>query len=55
MLNTVAVNIWLTKEFKSTKDSIDSRNSPAEGSVDADFATNPFYPAPIMARPDHQC
>jgi hypothetical protein len=27
--------------------------SPAKGSVDADFATSPFYPALIMARLDH--
>jgi hypothetical protein len=49
MSNTVAVNIWLTREFKSTKDGIDSRESPAEGSVDADFATSSFYPVLIMA------
>jgi hypothetical protein len=55
MSNTIVVNMWLTREFKSTKDGIDSRKSPAEGSVDADFATSPFYPAPIMARPDHSC
>ena len=55
MSNTVAVNIWLTREFKSTKDGIDSRESPAEGSVDADFVTNPFYRALIMARLDHTC
>jgi hypothetical protein len=42
MSNTVVVNIWLTREFKSTKDGIDSRESPAEGSVDADFATSLF-------------
>ena len=32
MSNTIAVNMWLTREFKSTKDGIDSRESPAEGS-----------------------
>jgi hypothetical protein len=32
MSNTVAVNMWLTREFKSTNDGIDSRESPAEGS-----------------------
>jgi hypothetical protein len=32
MSNTVAVNMWLTREFKSTKDGIDSRESPVEGS-----------------------
>jgi hypothetical protein len=55
MSNIVAINMWLTREFKSTKDGIDSRESPAEGSIDADFATSPFYPAQIMARPDHSC
>jgi hypothetical protein len=50
MSSTVAVNMWLTREFKSTKDGIDSIESPAEGSADAAFATNPFYPALIMAR-----
>jgi hypothetical protein len=49
MSNTVAVNMWLTREFKSTKDGIDSRESPAKGSVDADFATSPFYSALFMA------
>jgi hypothetical protein len=53
MSNTVAVNMWLTREFKSTKDGIDSRKSSAEGSVDADFATSPFYPALVMDRHDH--
>ena len=53
MSNTVVDNIWLTREFKSTKDGIDSRESPAEGSVDADFATSPFYPALVMDRHDH--
>jgi hypothetical protein len=55
MSNTVAVNIWITREFKSTKDDIDSRESPAEGSIDTDFTTSPFYPALIMARLDHTC
>jgi hypothetical protein len=55
MSNTVAVNMWLTREFKSTKDGIDSRKSPAEGSVDADFATSLFYPALFMARLNHTC
>ena len=53
MSNTVAVNMWLTREFKSTKDGIDSRESPAEGSVDTDFTVSPFYPALGMARHDH--
>jgi hypothetical protein len=55
MSNTVAVNMWLTREFKSTKDGIDSRESPAEGPTDADFATIPFYRALGMARLDHIC
>jgi hypothetical protein len=42
MLNTIAVNMWLTREFKSTKEGIDSRESPVEGSREADFATSPF-------------
>jgi hypothetical protein len=42
MSNIVAVNIWLTREFKSTKGDINLRKSPAEGSIDADFATSPF-------------
>jgi hypothetical protein len=53
MSNTVVVNMWLTREFKSTKDGIDSRKSPAEGSIDADFATSPFYPALVMDQHDH--
>ena len=55
MSNIVAVNMWLTREFKSTKGDIDSRKSPVEGSVDADFATSPFYLALIMTRLDHTC
>jgi hypothetical protein len=55
MSNTIAVNIWLTREFKSTKDGIDSRESPVKGSVDTDFTTSPLYPTLIMARPDHSC
>jgi hypothetical protein len=43
----------LAREFKSTKGDIDSRKSPAEGSVDADFATSPFYLALVMDRHDH--
>jgi hypothetical protein len=42
MSNTVAVNIWLTRELKFTKDGIDSRESLAEGYVDVIFATNLF-------------
>jgi hypothetical protein len=55
MSNTVAVNMWLTREFKSTKDGIDSRESPAEGSVDMDFTTCPLYPALVTARLDRTC
>jgi hypothetical protein len=33
MSNTVAVNMWLTREFKSTKDGIDLRESPADGDL----------------------
>jgi hypothetical protein len=55
MSNIVAVNMWLTREFKSTKDGIDSRESPAKGSMDTDFTTSPFYPVLIMARLDHTC
>jgi hypothetical protein len=54
-LNIVVVNMWLTREFKSTKDGIDSRESPAEGSIDTDFTTSPFYPTLVMARLDHIC
>jgi hypothetical protein len=43
----------LAKESKSTKGDIDSGKSAAEGSVDADFATSPFYPALVMDRHDH--
>jgi hypothetical protein len=53
MSNTVAVNMGLTREFKSTKDGIDSRESPAEGYVDTDFTTSPLCPALVTARHDH--
>jgi hypothetical protein len=33
----------LAKESKSMKGDINSRKSSADGSVDAAFATNPFY------------
>jgi hypothetical protein len=55
MSNTVAVNMWLTREFKSTKDGIDSRESLVEGSMDTDFTINPFYRALIMDRLDRTC
>jgi hypothetical protein len=37
MLNTIAINMWLTREFKSTKGDINSREALAEGSIDIDF------------------
>jgi hypothetical protein len=49
MSNNITVDPWLARKSKSLKGDIDSRTSPAEGSVDTDFATNPFYPALIMA------
>ena len=55
MSNIVAVNIWLTREFKSTKDGIDSRESLVEGSMDTDFTISPFYRALIMDRLDRTC
>jgi hypothetical protein len=45
----------LARESKFMKGDIDSRKSPAEGSVDADFVTNPFYRALIMDRLNHMC
>jgi hypothetical protein len=45
----------LAKESKSTKGDIDSGKSPAEGSINADFATSPFYPALVMDQYDHTC
>ena len=55
MSNIVAVNMGLTREFKSTKDGIDSRESLAEESVDTDFTTSPLYPTLVTARLDHTC
>jgi hypothetical protein len=43
----------LARESKSMKGDIDSRKLPAEGYVDVDFATSPFYPALVMDRHDH--
>ena len=43
----------LARESKPTKGDIDSRKSPAEGSIDADFATSPFYLALVMDQYDH--
>jgi hypothetical protein len=45
----------LARESKSLKGDIDSRKSPAEGSVNADFVSNPLYQALGMARLDHTC
>jgi hypothetical protein len=53
MSNNITVDPWLSRKSKSLKGDIDSRESPAEGSVDADFATSPFYPALVMDRHDH--
>jgi hypothetical protein len=52
MSNTVAVNMWLTREFKSTKNGIDSRESPAEGSGRYDQS---ILVALVTARLDHAC
>jgi hypothetical protein len=43
----------LARESKPTKSDIDLRKLPAEGSVDADFTTSPFYPALVMDPYDH--
>jgi hypothetical protein len=43
----------LTRGSKSMKGDIDSGKSPAEGSINADLATSPFYPALVMDRHDH--
>jgi hypothetical protein len=53
MSNNITVDPWLSRKSKSLKGDIDSRESPAEGSVDTDFATSPFYPALVMDRHDH--
>jgi hypothetical protein len=53
MSNNITVDLWLSRKSKSLKGDIDSRESPAEGSVDTDFATSPFYPALVMERHDH--
>jgi hypothetical protein len=55
MSNNITVNSWLARESKSKKNDKDLKKSPAEGSVNAAFATNPFYRALIMARLDHTC
>jgi hypothetical protein len=53
MSNNITVDPWLRRKSKSLKGDIDSRKSPAEGSVDTNFATSPFYPALVMDRHDH--
>jgi hypothetical protein len=55
MSNNITVDPWLSRKSKSLKGDIDLRKSPAEGSVDTDFATSPFYPALVMDRHDHTC
>jgi hypothetical protein len=55
MSNNITVDPWLARKSKSLKGDIDSRESPVEGSVDADFTTSPFYPALVTARLDHTC
>ena len=37
------------------KGDTDSGKSPAEGSINVDFATSPFYPALVMDQYDHTC
>ena len=53
MSNNITVDPWLNRKSKSLKGNIDSRESPAEGSIDTDFATSPFYPALVIDRHDH--
>ena len=55
MSNNITVDPWLARKSKSMNGDIDSRKSPAEGFVDAGFATSPFYPALVMDRHDHTC
>jgi hypothetical protein len=55
MSNNTTVDPWLSIKSKSQKGDIDSRESLAEGSKNADFATRPFYPALVMDRHDHTC
>jgi hypothetical protein len=55
MSNNITVDQWPTRKSKSLKGDIDSRKSPAEGPVDTDFTTSPFYLAPVTARLDHTC
>ena len=53
MSNNITVDPWLSRKSKSLEGDINSRESPAEGSVDTDFATSPFYPTLVMDRHDH--
>jgi hypothetical protein len=53
MSNNITVDLWLSRKSKSLKGDIDSRESPAKGSVDTDLATSPFYPALVVNRHDH--
>jgi hypothetical protein len=53
MSNNITVDPWLSRKSKSLKGDTNSRESPAEGSIDTDFATSPFYPALIMDRHVH--
>jgi hypothetical protein len=55
MSNNITVDLWPARKSKSLKGDIDSRTSPAEGSVDSVFMTSPFYPALIMAQFGHTC
>jgi hypothetical protein len=55
MSKNITIDPWLARKSKSMKGDIDSRKSPAEGSVDVDFATSPFYQALGMVRLDHTC
>jgi hypothetical protein len=55
MSKNITVDPWLSRKSKSLKGDIDSRESPVEGSKNADFATSPFYLALVMARLDHTC
>jgi hypothetical protein len=55
MSNNITFNSWLSRKSKSLKNDRDLKKSPVEGSVDADFATSPFYLALIMALLDHTC
>jgi hypothetical protein len=55
MSKNITVDPWLSRKSKSLKGDIDSSESPAEGSIDTDFATSPFYPTLVMDRHDHTC